>query len=94
GIKFGYSKAQFNLGICYELGKGVVVDMKKTVELYRQAAHQGHPLALYNLAVYNYHGYGIPKNVKEGIELMEMAADSGVIPAHSFLGSYYLQTKS
>ncbi|KAJ8028478.1 Death ligand signal enhancer [Holothuria leucospilota] len=95
GCKLGYSKAQFNLGLCFELGKGVKSDMSKAAELYQQAAQQGHPLAIYNLGVYSCHGFGgIPQDEKEGVSLMEKAAAGGVVLADSFLGSYYLQARN
>ena len=43
----GYADAQCALGHCYALGKGVAKDEKKAVELYINAAEQGH-LALDN----------------------------------------------
>ena len=36
----GLSRAQCNLGYCYESGKGVKEDKARAVKLYRQAAEQ------------------------------------------------------
>lgn len=45
----GYSKAQNNLGICYEKGHGVTRDYAEAVKWYRKAAEQGHEKAKENL---------------------------------------------
>ena len=36
---------QYNLGLCYHNGTGVAKDLKKAVQLYQQAADQGHVAA-------------------------------------------------
>jgi TPR repeat protein len=41
-----YASAQYNLGVCYELGKGIKKNMKIAVELYRKAAAQGEDRAM------------------------------------------------
>lgn len=93
--QLGYSKAQYNLGQCYELGQGVELDLAKAVNLYERAAEQDHPLALYKLGMYHYHGLGAtPEDESVGFKFMQRAAEAGVILAHSFLGNYYLQTKT
>ena len=38
----GNAVAQYNLGICYEFGKGVAKDLDEAIRLYRLAAEQGH----------------------------------------------------
>ncbi|XP_013908728.1 PREDICTED: death ligand signal enhancer [Thamnophis sirtalis] len=42
-----YSKAQYNVGLCYEHGRGTTKDMTKAILYYQRAAHQGHLLAQY-----------------------------------------------
>ena len=42
----GHAEAQYNLGICYENGKGVEQDYEKAEEWYREAAAQGHEKAI------------------------------------------------
>ena len=37
----GNANAQYNLGSCYEYGKGVSVDYTEAVKWYRKAAEQG-----------------------------------------------------
>ena len=48
--KKGNAAAQFNLGICYEQGRGVEKDTKKAFEWYKKSAEQGFADAQYNLA--------------------------------------------
>ncbi|XP_067314235.1 death ligand signal enhancer isoform X2 [Pseudorasbora parva] len=45
-----YSKAQFNVGVCYETGRGVRRDHSKAVHYYRRAAVSGHRQAQYRCA--------------------------------------------
>ena len=45
----GDARAQFNLGVLYEAGRGVDPDLKKARELYELASQQGHPKAKYFL---------------------------------------------
>ena len=41
----GNDDAQFNLGMCYEFGQGVVKDLTEAVKWYRKAVKQGNDLA-------------------------------------------------
>ncbi len=45
----GDSDAQYHLAYLYENGLGVTKDEAKALELYQQAANQGHPTAQNNL---------------------------------------------
>jgi TPR repeat protein len=42
----GYAAAQYNLGVCYDNGGGVVQDKAEAVKWYRKAADQGNVEAL------------------------------------------------
>ena len=48
--KKGNSNAQFNLGLMFEVGRGVPKDQEKAQYWYTLAAAQGHWNAQYNLA--------------------------------------------
>lgn len=90
--KLGHPKALFNLGLCYETGKGTKVDFKKAGECYVQAALKGHRYALYNIGVYHIKGIGnMPKNEKVGLQFFRKAADQGVSEAQVYLGLHYLE---
>jgi TPR repeat protein len=74
------STAWNNLGVLYELGRGVPKDESKAVELYRRAA--GRALfslpAMYNLASLCAEGHGIPENRKAAIQLYLSAYRMGL----------------
>lgn len=91
----GYTKAQFNLGLCYETGKGVNKNLKKAVKYYKLAAEEGHSQALYNLALLYLKGEGgIDKNVPLALELLLKAADNGLMQAQTHLGVYYTEEET
>ena len=56
----GLAKAQYNLGLMFNNGKGVKQDYLQCVSWYRKAAEQGHAKAQYNLGV----AYTLGKGVK------------------------------
>ena len=79
------AKAQYNLGVCYETGRGVEQDIKKAVELFRKAADQGHAMAQYNLGHCYRTGEGVEKDIKKAAEWYRKAADQGYEPAKATL---------
>jgi hypothetical protein len=51
----GDSYAQYNLGLMYDYGEGVIEDDTQAVYWFRKAAEQGHAKAQYNLGLmYDY----------------------------------------
>ena len=55
----GNATAQYNLGIMYDNGDGVIEDDKLAVKWYTKAAEQGHASAQYNLGVMYFYGDGV-----------------------------------
>ena len=91
----GHPLAQFNLGLCYENGKGVEKDLARAVECYKNAAAQGQAGAMYNLALlYMEGGGGLPNDPDKSIELLKGAAENGLCKAQSYLGLYYADESS
>ncbi|XP_031575176.1 uncharacterized protein LOC116308817 [Actinia tenebrosa] len=91
----GHSLAQFNLGLCYENGKGIDRDLEKAAECYKKAAALNHSGALYNLALFHMDGIGtLPKDQTRALELLELAAKAGMKKAQSYLGIYYANESS
>ncbi|MGH0116471.1 UNVERIFIED_CONTAM: hypothetical protein FKN15_017121 [Acipenser sinensis] len=84
----GYCKAQFNLGVCYEKGRGAVKNMEKAALCYKQAATAGHSQAQYRYAKYILHSKatGDATDAQRTIGLMEQAAASGLKEAQAYLG--------
>ena len=58
----GFAKAQFNLGVMYDVGEGVPQDDKEAVRWYTLAAEQEHAKAQYNLGVMYALGEGVIKD--------------------------------
>jgi len=57
--KQGYAKAQYNLGLIYNIGQGVLQDYKTAVRWYRKAAEQGYASGQYNLGSMYVKGWGV-----------------------------------
>jgi TPR repeat protein len=57
--KQGLSQAQYNLGLMYNEGKGVIQDYAESVKWFRLAAEQGHANAQFNLGNMYREGKGV-----------------------------------
>ncbi len=69
--------AQFNLGLMYEKGEGVLEDDKEAVEWYRKAALQGYAQAQYGLGSKYYTGKGVPQDYVTAYAWYNIAAANG-----------------
>ena len=58
----GHASAQYNLGLMYDNGKGVLQDYAEAVKWYRLAAEQGNAAAQNNIGVMYEYGNGILQN--------------------------------
>ncbi len=88
----GDVKAQYNLGVIYEKGKGGVrKDYKKAVELYRKSADQGFAPSQSNLGNMYSQGLGVKQDYKKAVELYKKSADQGDAEAQHNLGLMYVQ---
>ncbi|TNN70531.1 Death ligand signal enhancer [Liparis tanakae] len=76
----GYSKAQFNTGVCYEKGRGVVEDKDKALFYYWQAAVSGHRQAQYRYAklLLTSRGRQSLEELNTAIGFLEQAAAAGI----------------
>ncbi|XP_035972292.2 death ligand signal enhancer isoform X1 [Halichoerus grypus] len=84
----GYSKAQYNVGLCHEHGRGTPRDLGKAALFYQLAASQGHSLAQYRYArclLQDPASAGGPKQ-QRAVSMLKQAADSGLREAQAFLG--------
>lgn len=73
----GHARAQYNLGIMYTNGEGVVQDYKEAVKWYRMAAQQGHANAQLNLGVMYGNGYGLLQDHKRAHMWSNIALSNG-----------------
>lgn len=88
----GSARASYNLGVCYETGRGVDKDIDKAVKYYRQASLAGHPQATYNLGVLHLNGLGKGgTDPATGLEFLEKASVLGVPQAKTFLAFRHLE---
>lgn len=83
----GHAEAQFNLGYCYDLGKGLVQDGTKGLKWYRKAAEQEFTIAQYKLGIR--YSLGFTKRKTECIKWLHKAAEHGLIVAQYFLATCY-----
>ena len=85
----GDASAQFNLGLMYGNGRGVLKDEAEAVRWYRLAAEQGDAGAQFNLGLMYGNGEGVLKNEAEAARWFRLAAEQGVATAQYGLGFMY-----
>ncbi|XP_049642871.1 death ligand signal enhancer isoform X2 [Suncus etruscus] len=76
----GYSKAQYNVGLCHEHGRGTPQDIHKAALFYQLAASQGHRLAQYRYArcLLREPWSARGPEQRRAVSLLQQAADSGL----------------
>jgi len=72
------ARAQYNLGIMYEHGKGIPQDNKTAVQWYRLAAEQGYANAQYNLGLMYGLGQGVIQDNVYAHVWWNIAASQGI----------------
>jgi TPR repeat protein len=85
----GDAEAQFNLGFCYDDGRGVKKDYGEAVKWYRKAAEQNFAPAEFNLGYCYANGQGVRKDKEESVKWFRRAAEQNYAPAQSNLGYCY-----
>ena len=70
----GNTEAQFQLGLMYDYGMGIVQDDRAAVEWYRKAAEQGYALAQFNLGLIYAKNQGVPVDIVQAYVWFYMAA--------------------
>lgn len=85
----GDAKAQHNLGVMYDYGRGFPQDYSRALKWYRRAADQGIPDAQHNLGLMYYYGQGVPQNFIEAARWYRRAADQGMPDSQVNLGIMY-----
>lgn len=81
--------AQFNLGLKYYNGNGVIKDPAQAVTWWNKAAEQGHADAQYWLGLMYGNGEGVTKNFKQQLAWYTKAAKQGHADAQNNLGYMY-----
>ena len=85
----GLAGAQYNLGVMYANGEGVVEDDAEAVRWYRLAADQGLADAQHNLGWMYGNGRGVVEDDAEAVRWLRLAADQGLADAQYNLGVMY-----
>ncbi|TWX73041.1 tetratricopeptide repeat protein [Colwellia sp. C1TZA3] len=82
----GYAPAQYQMGLVYLNGYGVIKDPIKAVELLHLAAAKNYSDALFDLSLLYSEGEVVKKDLKTAYTLMEKAAKKGLARAQFNLG--------
>ena len=85
----GHAVAQYNLGVMFEKGLGVLKDYKTAVKWWKLAAEQGSADAQYNLGQMYRKGLGVLKDYKTAVKWYRLAAEQGIADAQGNLGVMY-----
>ncbi len=85
----GDAEAQFNLGWCYDDGRGVAKDKVEAVKWYRKAAEQNYTPAQSNLGWCYDNGQGVAKDYVEAVKWYRQAAEQDHPEAQFNLGYCY-----
>ena len=87
----GDTKAMNNLGVCYERGTGVKVNLEMAFEWYMKAAELGDVYGSFNVGECYYHGKGVEQNAELAFEWYMKAADKGDMQSQvNVANAYYL----
>jgi len=87
----GEPRAQYAIGVCYELGQGVDQSYALAVLWYQQATQQGFAMAKNNLGMLYEEGLGVQKSLKKAKSLYEEAAQQDLPSAQYNLALMYYQ---
>ena len=85
----GNAGAQYNLGLMYVKGEGVIQDYKTAVKWFTLAAEQGHAPAQFNLGLMYENGHGVPQDYKTAVKWWKLAAEQGHALSQLNLGVMY-----
>ncbi|WP_169829290.1 LysM peptidoglycan-binding domain-containing protein [Lacunisphaera limnophila] len=85
----GFAPAQFNLGLAYELGRGVAADERQAFKYYLMSAEQGFAPAQFNVGNMYASGRGIAQDLFEANLWYKQAAENGLVEAQFNLGLVY-----
>ena len=87
--KLGFATAQFNLGVMYENGLGVVQDYAEAVRWFLLAAEQGNARAQSNVGTMYGNGDGVAQDYAEAMRWFRLAAEQGNARAQSNVGMMF-----
>jgi TPR repeat protein len=88
-VELNNARAMNLLGVNYQTGYGVPLDMKLGLEWYQKSADLGHMLAMYNLGDCYKYGYGVIINDDIAAQWYQKSAELGYDPAQYTLAECY-----
>ncbi len=74
----GHVKAQYDLGVMYFAGRGVLQDYANAVKWFRLAAEQGSGEAQYSLGFMYFKGRGVPEDFEKAHMWFDIASERGL----------------
>jgi TPR repeat protein len=80
---------QYNLGTCYQYGKGIAQDYNKAFEWYFKSANNGYAKSQCNLGLCYYYGRGTIQDYKKAFEWYFKSANNGCAKGQNNLGYCY-----
>ena len=87
----GDDKAQFQLGLCYFNGNGIVEDKDIAYTLFNKSASKSNAEAQYYVGYCLANGYGTSKSIKKAVEWYNKASSQNHADAQLALGNCYLE---
>ena len=81
--------AMYQLGVCYQTGKGVALSAVQAIAHYDKAAKGGYAPASYRLGLCYEKGEGVAKNLQIAFTWYEKAAIEGYAPAQNSVATCY-----
>jgi len=85
----GYPPAEYQIGLCYLDGIGVLQSWKESKEWFSKGAEHGHPKAMRQLAMMYHYGIGMSYNIMKALELYIESADAGDGVSMKLLGRFF-----
>ena len=85
----GLAQAQLQLGLSYNLGKGVTKDYQQAVKWSRLTADQGDAYTQYSLGWMYVRGKGLTQDYQESAKRYHLTATQGLAQAQLLLGLSY-----
>ncbi|WP_221901526.1 tetratricopeptide repeat protein [Bathymodiolus platifrons methanotrophic gill symbiont] len=73
----GSAKAQYNLGVMYTEGEGVIKDYKQAFKWFTKSAEQGDSSAQYNLGLMYANGLGVIKDYRQAYMYANVSSYNG-----------------
>lgn len=87
----GHSKAEFALGVTYDIGRGVVQDKAEAMKWFIRAAEHGHVGAQFSVGHAYFTGEGVKQDYVAASAWLDRAANQGDKFSQLILGGLYAQ---